>query len=52
MLTRALVERKQAAFKDWSHIEEMFGIFRDRSVRRHLNTEFIPILTIPQTLQR
>lgn len=24
------VERKQAAFKDWSKIEEMFGIFRDR----------------------
>ncbi|ATY60753.1 transcriptional regulatory protein DEP1, putative [Cordyceps militaris CM01] len=24
------MERKQAAFKEWSHIEEMFGIFRDR----------------------
>lgn len=24
------VERKQAAFKDWSKIEEMFGMFRDR----------------------
>lgn len=23
-------ERKKAAFKEWSHIEEMFGIFRDR----------------------
>lgn len=27
------VERKQAAFKDWSKIEEMFGIFRDRLVK-------------------
>lgn len=25
-------ERKQAAFKDWSRIEEMFGVFRDRYV--------------------
>ncbi|TQV99727.1 transcriptional regulatory protein DEP1 [Cordyceps javanica] len=24
------MERKQAAFKEWTHIEEMFGIFRDR----------------------
>lgn len=24
------VERKHAAFKDWTHIEEMFGVFRDR----------------------
>lgn len=29
-LTRSAVERKQAAFKDWSRIEEMFGEFRDR----------------------
>lgn len=27
-----IVERKQAAFKDWSHIEEMFGVFRDKLV--------------------
>lgn len=25
-------ERKQAAFRDWSRIEEMFGVFRDRYV--------------------
>ncbi|KAF9771498.1 hypothetical protein IL306_010870, partial [Fusarium sp. DS 682] len=30
----ATVERKQAAFKDWTVIEEMFGVFRDRYVRR------------------
>lgn len=27
-----LEERKEAAFRDWSHIEEMFNIFRDRLV--------------------
>jgi hypothetical protein len=25
-----VAEKKQAAFRDWSHIEERFGIFRDR----------------------
>ncbi|KAJ3492905.1 hypothetical protein NLG97_g5067 [Lecanicillium saksenae] len=30
------LERKQAAFKDWSHIEEMFGIFRDRLYKDRL----------------
>ncbi|OAQ98060.1 hypothetical protein LLEC1_03005 [Akanthomyces lecanii] len=30
------MERKQAAFKDWSHIEEMFGIFRDRLYKDRL----------------
>lgn len=30
LLMQASEERKQAAFKDWEHIEEMFGIFRDR----------------------
>lgn len=25
-----LVERKHAAYKDWTHIEDMFGVFRDR----------------------
>lgn len=29
---RFAAERKQAAFKDWSRIEEMFGVFRDRYV--------------------
>ncbi|KAF4124088.1 Sds3-like, partial [Geosmithia morbida] len=29
-LTSSPAERKQAAFKDWSRIEDMFGIFRDR----------------------
>ena len=33
----AAVERKQAALKDWTHIEEMFGVFRDRSVSSVLN---------------
>jgi hypothetical protein len=28
----ATVERKQAAFKDWTVIEDMFGVFRDRYV--------------------
>lgn len=27
-----VAEKKAAAFKDWAHIEEMFGIFRDRFV--------------------
>ncbi|KAF4978086.1 hypothetical protein FZEAL_5476 [Fusarium zealandicum] len=30
------VERKHAAYKDWSHIEEMFGIFRDRLYKDRL----------------
>ncbi|KAG6061075.1 hypothetical protein E4U17_002655 [Claviceps sp. LM77 group G4] len=29
-------ERKTAAFKDWSNIEEMFGIFRDRLYKDRL----------------
>ncbi|QUC17837.1 uncharacterized protein UV8b_02078 [Ustilaginoidea virens] len=29
-------ERKIAAFKDWTHIEEMFGIFRDRLYKDRL----------------
>ncbi|TWU77132.1 hypothetical protein ED733_008337 [Metarhizium rileyi] len=29
-------ERKNAAFKDWSHIEEMFGLFRDRLYKDRL----------------
>ncbi|KAG5949885.1 hypothetical protein E4U53_005670 [Claviceps sorghi] len=29
-------ERKNAAFRDWSHIEEMFGIFRDRLYKDRL----------------
>ena len=32
MANRQSAERKQAAFKDWSRIEEMFGVFRDRYV--------------------
>ncbi|KAM5355736.1 hypothetical protein ACJ41O_002382 [Fusarium nematophilum] len=28
------MERKHAAYKDWTHIEEMFGIFRDRYADR------------------
>ncbi|KND94932.1 hypothetical protein TOPH_00222 [Tolypocladium ophioglossoides CBS 100239] len=30
------MERKKAAFKDWTHIEEMFSIFRDRLYRDRL----------------
>lgn len=30
------LERKQAAFKDWSKIEEMFGMFRDRLYKDRL----------------
>ncbi|KAF7558883.1 hypothetical protein G7046_g5270 [Stylonectria norvegica] len=30
------VERKHAAFKDWTHIEEMFGVFRDRLYKDRL----------------
>ncbi|KAH8176046.1 sds3-like domain-containing protein [Sarocladium implicatum] len=36
------LERKQAAFKDWSRIEEMFGEFRDRLYKdrlQHLEEE-------------
>ncbi|KAL6869874.1 hypothetical protein ACO1O0_001206 [Amphichorda felina] len=29
-------ERKQAAFRDWSRIEEMFGVFRDRLYKDRL----------------
>ncbi|KAH0595594.1 hypothetical protein MHUMG1_06770 [Metarhizium humberi] len=29
-------EKKNAAFKDWSHIEEMFGLFRDRLYKDRL----------------
>ena len=32
------VERKHAAFKDWTVIEEMFGVFRDRYVEFPRNT--------------
>ncbi|KAM0353571.1 hypothetical protein ACHAPU_001583 [Fusarium lateritium] len=31
-----LVERKHAAFKDWTVIEEMFGVFRDRLYKDRL----------------
>ncbi|ETS05763.1 hypothetical protein M419DRAFT_72256 [Trichoderma reesei RUT C-30] len=30
------VERKQAAYRDWTQIEEMFGIFRDRLYKDRL----------------
>ncbi|KAI5466218.1 Sds3-like-domain-containing protein [Mariannaea sp. PMI_226] len=30
------MERKHAAFRDWTHIEEMFGIFRDRLYKDRL----------------
>lgn len=30
------VERKSAAFKDWTHIEEMFGVFRERLYKDRL----------------
>ncbi|KAM0564428.1 hypothetical protein ACHAPJ_000641 [Fusarium lateritium] len=30
------VERKHAAFKDWTQIEEMFGVFRDRLYKDRL----------------
>ncbi|KAJ4219968.1 hypothetical protein NW759_007592 [Fusarium solani] len=30
------MERKHAAFKDWTHIEEMFGVFRDRLYKDRL----------------
>ncbi|ODA78285.1 hypothetical protein RJ55_05666 [Drechmeria coniospora] len=30
------MERKNAALKDWSHIEEMFGVFRERLYRDRL----------------
>ncbi|KAK3180353.1 hypothetical protein K4F52_008324 [Lecanicillium sp. MT-2017a] len=30
------MERKQNAFRDWTHIEEMFGIFRDRLYKDRL----------------
>ncbi|KAK2606133.1 hypothetical protein QQS21_003416 [Conoideocrella luteorostrata] len=30
-------ERKHAALKDWNHIEEMFGIFRDRLYKDRLH---------------
>ncbi|KAF4473066.1 DEP1 regulator of phospholipid metabolism [Fusarium albosuccineum] len=30
------MERKHAAYKDWTHIEEMFGIFRDRLYKDRL----------------
>ncbi|KAK5990537.1 hypothetical protein PT974_08806 [Cladobotryum mycophilum] len=30
------MEKKQAAYRDWTHIEEMFGIFRDRLYKDRL----------------
>ncbi|KOS18673.1 Transcriptional regulatory protein DEP1 [Escovopsis weberi] len=30
------MERKQAAYRDWTHIEEMFGIFRERLYKDRL----------------
>lgn len=41
------VERKHAAFKDWTVIEEMFGVFRDRYVRCATS---VCMLTTPQAL--
>ena len=49
-------EKKNEAFKDWSHIEEMFGIFRDRCVYQWRIDLFNPRLgwanPISQTVQR
>ncbi|PWI74234.1 Sds3-like protein [Purpureocillium lilacinum] len=41
------MERKNAAFKDWTHIEEMFSIFRDRLYKdrlRRLEEEELSLL--------
>jgi hypothetical protein len=38
-------EKKQAAFKDWSRIEEMFGVFRDRYVTVSMSPAAVACLT-------